>query len=90
MIELPKQKRDDAVASIRRYFEDNMPEPIGEMPAGLLLNFLLEEVGPAIYNKGVADAALRMQQRVGDLEGELYEDEFQYWNRIAARRSRSR
>jgi uncharacterized protein (DUF2164 family) len=87
-IELSKEARTDAVASIRQYFERNLPEPIGELPADLLLNFFLEEVGPAIYNKAVADAQTRLAVRVSDLSGELYEDEFQYWPRAEAKRAR--
>ncbi len=89
-IDISKQARADAIASIQRYFEENMPEPIGELPAGLLLNFFLEEVGPAIYNRAIADAQARMQQRVVDLNGELYADEFQYWARIDAKRKTCR
>ena len=85
-IELTKQARADAIASMQRYFEENMPEPIGELPAGLLLNFFLEEIGPVIYNAAVADAQARMAQRVADLNGELYADEFQYWVKVDARR----
>lgn len=86
MIELSKQVRADAIASIQQYFERNLPDSIGELPAGLLLNFFIEEIGPAIYNQAVKDAATRMQQRTADLEGELYEDEFQYWPRAEAKR----
>jgi len=89
-IELSAQAQKDAVGSIQRYFEVNMPEMIGELPAGMLLNFFLEEIGPAIYNKAIADAQARMLRRVDDLSGELYVDEFQYWSRIAAKRSTSK
>lgn len=83
---LSKEIRAQAIASIQRYFEENMPEPIGNLPAGLLLDFFMEEVGPVIYNRAIADAQTRLQQRVMDLNGELYEDEFQYWIRLAAKR----
>ena len=85
-IELPKQMRTDAIASLRRYFEEEMAAPIGELAAGLLLNYFLEEIGPAIYNRAIADAQGRMQQRVSDLNGELFADEMQYWTRIDAKR----
>ena len=85
-IDLLKQVRAQAIASIKRYFEENLPEPIGDLSAGLLLNFFLEEVGPAVYNQAIADAQARMQQRVTDLNGELYADEFQYWPRADAKR----
>lgn len=85
-IELSKQARADAVASIKRYFDENMPEPIGDLPAGLLLNFFIEEIGPVIYNRAIADAQTRIQQRVSDLDGELYEAEFEYWPKIDKKR----
>ena len=83
--ELSKQQRADAIASMQRYFEENL-EPIGDMPAGLLLNLFLEEVGPVIYNLAIADAQTRLTQRVADLNGELFADEFQYWPRADAKR----
>jgi len=46
MIDLSKHARADAIVSIQRYFEENLREPIGELQAGLLLNFFLEEIGP--------------------------------------------
>jgi uncharacterized protein (DUF2164 family) len=88
-IELEKREREQALASIKRYFEEEL-EPIGDLPAGLLLNFLLEEIGPVIYNRAVADAQARMASRVSDLNGELFSDEFQYWTRVDAKRKGKR
>ena len=85
-IELSKQERADAIASIQKYFEEEIREPLGELRAGLLLDFFVEEIGPAIYNKAIGDAQARLQQRVADREGELFADEFQYWPRVAAKR----
>lgn len=84
-IELSPQSRTDAIASLKQYFAENF-EPLGDLPAGLLLNYILEEIGPAIYNRAIHDAQARLTQRVADLEGELYVDEFQYWPRQAAKK----
>ena len=54
-IELERELRDTAVASIQRYFDQNMEEPIGNIAAGALLGFFLEEIAPVIYNRAVAD-----------------------------------
>lgn len=89
-IELPKQARADAIASIQRYFDENFPEAIGDLPAGLLLNFFLEEIGPVIYNRAIADAQARLTKRISDLEGELYEPEFEYWPKLERKRKSSR
>jgi uncharacterized protein (DUF2164 family) len=88
--EFSKQTRADAVASLKRYFDERMPQPLGDLPAGLLLDFILEEIGPAVYNKAVADAQARLQQRVLDLTGEVYVDEFPYWPKADARRKARR
>ena len=91
--ELSKQARADAVNSLKRYFEENMEnlsEPLGDLPAGMLLNFFLEEIGPIIYNRAIADAQARMERHVSDLGGELYADEFQYWPRLEAKRKNRR
>jgi uncharacterized protein (DUF2164 family) len=80
-IELTREARAQAVASIERYFRENMDEPIGNVAAGGLLGFFLEEIGPAIYNKAVFDVQERLQARVSELDLEVHEDEFQYWCR---------
>ncbi len=86
-IDISKEARQVAVASIERYFREQMDEPIGNVAAGGLLNFLIEEIGPLIYNKAVIDAQERMAARVGELDIEIHEDEFQYWRKIDRRRS---
>jgi len=88
-VELSKHQRTAAVSSLQRYFEENL-DPIGDLPAGLLLNFFLEEIGPVIYNQAISDAQTRLSQRVADLNGELYSDEFQYWPRADAKRKSRR
>jgi uncharacterized protein (DUF2164 family) len=89
-IELSKQARAEAITSIQRYFQENMPEPIGNLAAGLLLNYFVEEIGPVIYNQAIADAQGRIQQRLLDLEGELYVPEFQYWPSFERKRKKER
>jgi uncharacterized protein (DUF2164 family) len=81
-IELSKEAHQQAVASIQRYFDDNMEEKIGNIAASGLLGFFLEEIGPVIYNRAVADAQERLQQRVAELDIEVHEDEFQYWRKF--------
>ena len=89
-IEISRQLRADAIASIQRYFEENMPEPLGQLPAGLLLDFFLEEVGPAVYNRAILDTQERLQARLSDLTGELYADPLQYWPTLDRKRKSRR
>ena len=78
-IELPREVRAEAIKSIERYFDVNMEERIGNIQAGALLAFFIEEIGPSIYNKAIADAQERMQMRAAELDIECHEDEFRYW-----------
>ena len=80
-IELTREARAAAIASIERYFRENMEEPIGNVAAGGLLAFFLEDIGPSIYNKAVADVQERLQLRISELDPEAHEDEFLYWRK---------
>ena len=80
-VELSKEARKEAIASIERWFQEDRDERIGNIAAAALLNFFLEEIGPSVYNRGVADAQERMQMRLGELDVEVHEDEFGYWRK---------
>jgi uncharacterized protein (DUF2164 family) len=81
-VQLPKDARQEAIASIERYFREHMDERIGNIAAGGLLGFFHEEIGPAIYNQAVADVQERMQMRVSELDLEIHEEPFQYWRKF--------
>ncbi len=84
-IEISKEARTQAIASIERYFLENMEEKIGNIAAGALLGFFLEEIGPVVYNKAVSEVQERLQARIMELDFEVHEDEFQYWRKFDAR-----
>jgi uncharacterized protein (DUF2164 family) len=78
-ISLEPETQKRAIASIQRYFEEQMDEEVGELKARLLLDFVLRELGPTIYNRAVRDAQAWFQEKVTDLDGSCYEAEFDYW-----------
>lgn len=80
-IEISKEIRKEIIVSIQRYFDENMEESIGNISAEALLDFLLEELGPLVYNKAVSDVQERLQSRVMEVDIEVHEDEFQYWSK---------
>ena len=81
MIELDREARAQAVSSIERYFEHELDQRIGNITAGALLGFFLEEIGPLVYNQAVTQVQERLQERVQELDIEFHEDAFQYWSR---------
>jgi len=80
-IELSKEVRQQAISSIERYFQENMDEKIGNIAAGALLSFFIEEIGPVIYNMAVAEVQERIQTRVMEIDLEVNEDPFQFWRK---------
>jgi uncharacterized protein (DUF2164 family) len=79
-IELNKEARAAAVASIERYFKANFDDlRIGNIQAAALLHFVLDEIAPSVYNQAVADVQQRLLVRIGELDIEHHEDEFGYW-----------
>ncbi len=85
-IELIKEDRAHAIDSLTRYVLENLDQKIGNVTAGALLGFILEEIGPSIYNRAVADVKERLLMRVEDVEFEIHEDEFQYWRKFEKRK----
>lgn len=84
-MKLEKDDRKSAVDSLMQYAERELPEPLGEFAAGHLLDFFLQEVGPLIYNKAIGDAQTRLQLRLAELDGDLYEEPFTYWSKKGTR-----
>lgn len=79
MIELAKQTRREALASLTRYYLEVREEEIGLIAASSLLDFFLQEIGPSLYNKAVADVQQRLQGHISDLDADFHEIEFPYW-----------
>jgi uncharacterized protein (DUF2164 family) len=85
-LELDKDDRASAIDSIQRYFIEHLDEKIGNLQAGALLSFFLEEIGPCVYNRAVADVQERLLARVSELDIECHEDPFRYWRKLPGRR----
>ncbi len=61
--------------AIMRFYRDEFDEPLSEFRAATLLDFFVRELGPPVYNQGVRDAAGYVQEKLMDIEGEVYERE---------------
>ena len=66
-IKVTKDQRDDMIAAIKHYFLKKREEEIGDLQAGLMLDFILEELAPEFYNQGVSDSYTYMKDTIEDL-----------------------
>jgi uncharacterized protein (DUF2164 family) len=85
-VQLSDDARKLAVASIRRYVEEELGQEVGDLKASFVLDFFLAELGPVVYNKALADAQTFFAERTADL-GALAHEEFTYWPSASRRRA---
>ena len=66
-IKTTKEQRGEMIAAIKHYFLKNREEEIGDLQAGLMLDFIIEELAPEFYNQGVLDSYTYMKDTTEDL-----------------------
>lgn len=66
-IKLTKEKREYMISAIKAYFLKEKEEELGDLAAGLILNFIIEELAPEFYNQGGYDSYKYMNDRTEDL-----------------------
>jgi uncharacterized protein (DUF2164 family) len=78
-IALTVDVKKQALISIKQYVAQQLDQDIGDLQAGLLLDYFLKELAPSVYNQAIQDAQRYFQERAADLEGVCFEREFGYW-----------
>lgn len=74
-IPLGDDRREALIRALEAHFLDHHGEEIGELKAGLLLEFFVERLGPPVYNQAIQDARKFIQERLDDLEDEILDVE---------------
>lgn len=64
---LSKEERHAALEAIKSYFLNEKDEEITDLSATLLLDFILKNIGPAIYNQALGDAHCFLTEKLEDL-----------------------
>jgi uncharacterized protein (DUF2164 family) len=66
-IKVTKERRDEIVSEIKNYFSNEREEELGDLAAGLILDFILEKIAPEFYNQGVYDSHQYLKDAIEDL-----------------------
>lgn len=77
---LTQPETDEAIHSLKKYFATELDQELTDLRAKLLLDYVLKELGPLAYNRGVADAEQFLRARVEDLAATCYEPPLTYWS----------
>lgn len=60
------------ISQVQTYFEVERSEEIGQLAAGNLLDFMLRQLGPIVYNQAIGDARTLILQQMAQIEDETY------------------
>ena len=74
-IRLAPERRSMLLEAIARFYREEFDETLSEFRAAAILDFFVRELGPPVYNQAVRDAAGYVQEKLVDIEGEVYERE---------------
>ena len=67
--QISKEERQEMISSIKTYFYNEREEELGNLAADLMLDFIIDNLGPKFYNIGVNDSYRYMNERIEDLLG---------------------
>lgn len=82
-ITLTAQEHEEVRQSLKRYFSRELDQEIGDLPARLLTDYILKEIGPLAYNHGVRDAEAFFRRQLEDLSATCFEPPMTYWQKRA-------
>lgn len=66
-IEFSLEARQDIVSALREFYMRERDEELSEFQASAILDFMLQKIGPRIYNQAIKDAHQMMSSRVEDI-----------------------
>jgi uncharacterized protein (DUF2164 family) len=67
-LDLDRDRKKALVDSLIAYIDDEWEQEIGLLKAELLLDFLTDNMGKELYNRGVTDSRKFVMKRMEDME----------------------
>ena len=71
-IELSREARQAAVAGLRKVLADDLDVEIGALQAEMVLDRLILDLGPILYNRALTDARAVIAAKAEDMDEALY------------------
>lgn len=70
-VELTEERRAEIRLALEGFFLEEFETELSAFQGDRLIDFVMEALGPAIYNQAIQDARAFMQQKLDDLEGDV-------------------
>ena len=77
-IKLTPPIKEKIIYELQSYFENERDEDLGNIGAELLVDFILKEVGPMIYNQALIDVHELMEEKLDDIYLLELDDKYEY------------
>lgn len=71
-VNLTNEEKNRLIQDIIYYFETERDEKLGIIGSEKILDFFIDTLGTAIYNKALDDAKLWFNKRMEDMEADFY------------------
>ncbi len=72
-VKLSGDRRKKLIESTKTYFKESHEQEIGDLKAGLILEFFVQELGPPVFKLAIRDAQAFFHQKIEDLEVVYYD-----------------
>ena len=74
-IKLSDERRADLAEALQRFLSSEFDHEVSDFQANRIIDFFVLRLGAPVYNQAVQDARTFFEEKLQDLDGELYEPE---------------
>lgn len=71
-IKLFDEEKKEVITRIQQFFYNERGEEIGYIAAETILDFIMKDISPFIYNKAIQEAQKLVMDRMQSLDDDLY------------------
>ncbi len=68
---ISKEQKMHIIRQIQQYFRDERGEEIGDLAAEFLIDFMIQQLGPVLYNQAIDDVQAVLNQRMAAFEEDV-------------------
>lgn len=72
MKKLPREQKEWMMEKVQQYMAEELQEDLGNIAAEGMVEFMLKELGPYVYNQAVKDARDMLMAKMTSMEEDLY------------------
>jgi len=71
-VKLPREEKDAIIAQLMDFYREERSEELGAIGAEQIVDFMLREIAPYVYNRAIEDARKVVLEKSSSIEEELY------------------